>query len=606
MRRLKGFTDRLGLRTQFFISGAVTLCAAVGLAGVALYGSYGNARLADARSYARSLAPSVASMAAVRTREVEDFFLERLRSEKSFFYPQADLRGPDPLSSLLMRRLASQMAASVYYARLPVRALYVENVLGDRLAFDRSGARLPLEGALTEAVAEARTSARAAWGAARWRLLSDGKLAMERAVFDLETTAYLGFFVVLADPVFFDEMLAPLVQEYGAVVLFDDGRRVYSAGAALPAGDFDLWEAAGASGGSDVDIETAVPGDRLYGVLDYGNDAGEGGRWAALVLVSRSALDRSLGGARLAVAGIILLCLALALAAAYGQAGSVTRGLSLLTAGVKELGSGNFSVAVPISGGLEVAELGKEFNRMAGRLESMLAELARERTAKHEAELRSLEAEYRNLQAQLNPHFLYNALETINSTAKLDNSPRSAALSRALSVLLRGALARGDDRVPLAAELSYLESYLLFAKTVHGASLSIDVEVDEADRAVPVPRFILQPLAENALRHAYPQRVADASLVIRSERDASGNLRLSVADNGTGIPEERMRSILASMLDGAEDEPSPSAEGGVGLRNIHRRIRIRCGAPYGVELLSAPGRGTVATVLLPPGGLGDV
>ena len=116
----------------------------------------------------------------------------------------------------------------------------------------------------------------------------------------------------------------------------------------------------------------------------------------------------------------------------------------------------------------------------------------------------------------------------------------------------------------------------------------------------------LQPLAENALRHAYPQRVADASLVIRSERDASGNLRLSVADNGTGIPEERMRSILASMLDGAEDEPSPSAEGGVGLRNIHRRIRIRCGAPYGVELLSAPGRGTVATVLLPPGGLGDV
>ena len=108
MQQFKRFIDGLRLRTQFFISGAITLCAAVGLAGFALYAIYGNARIADARSYARSLAPLMASMAAVRTRDVEDFFLERLRLEKSFFSAQAGFRFSDPLSSLLMRRSASQ------------------------------------------------------------------------------------------------------------------------------------------------------------------------------------------------------------------------------------------------------------------------------------------------------------------------------------------------------------------------------------------------------------------------------------------------------------------------------------------------------------------
>jgi len=584
MQQFKRFIDGLRLRTQFFISGAITLCAAVSLAGFALYAIYGNARIADARSYARSLAPSIASMAAVRTRDVEDFFLERLRLEKSFFSPQAGFRFNDPLSSLLMRRSASQMAASVYYAQLRVQALYVENAMGGQLAFDRNGAPIPVEGVLAEAVTEARVSARLDWGSAQWRTLSDGTLSMQRAVFDIETTAYLGFFVVLTDSGFFQEMLSPLVQEYGAVILFDGKQEVFTIGTILQQ-------------------DEPIAGNALP---DHYRDTGAANRWTSVVLVSRTALDRSLGGARLAVAVIILLCIVLALAAAFFQSRRVTRGLSRLTASIKDLGTGKFDAVVPLGGGAEVIELGREFNLMTVRLEGMLADLARERAAKQEIELRSLEAEYRNLQAQLNPHFLYNALETINSTAKLDNSPRAAALTRALSVLLRGALSRDGDRVTLATESFYLDSYLLFAKTIHGDSLSIDMDMDRELEALWVPRFILQPLAENALRHAFPAGIKGASLVIRSDRDESGSVRLSVADNGQGIDEDRMRVIIHAMVEGPEDEGPAGQEGGVGLRNIHRRIRIRCGIPYGVELVSTPGKGTVVHILLPPGGIGDV
>jgi two-component system LytT family sensor kinase len=216
-----------------------------------------------------------------------------------------------------------------------------------------------------------------------------------------------------------------------------------------------------------------------------------------------------------------------------------------------------------------VAEVGRW---VSGQLE--LAELDSSRR-------RALEAEMRALRAQISPHFVYNSLTTIASLVRTDPE-RARELLVDFAEYIRYALRRSRDFTTLADELTCVDKYLLLERARFGDRLTFDVQVAPEALPVPVPFLCLQPLVENAIKHAMPGQVR---LVIR---DAGPEAHISVEDDGIGMEPAFVRAVL-------RDEH----KGGIGLSNVDRRMRQIYGQDYGLVVETAPGEGTTIRMRVP-------
>lgn len=203
-------------------------------------------------------------------------------------------------------------------------------------------------------------------------------------------------------------------------------------------------------------------------------------------------------------------------------------------------------------------------------------------------------AEIRALQAQINPHFLFNTLNTIASFTRTDPT-KARDLLREFSVFYRRTLENSQALVPLSAEIEQTERYLHIEKARFGEDRIIEsVRVEEGCGEVMVPGFIVQPIVENAVRHAMNE---DDALHIDIQVATDGNdVLVAVADDGLGMDEE----VATRLLEGPAPQPSRSGKGGTGiaLRNVAERIELYYGKGSGVEVISRPGEGTCVTLRL--------
>lgn len=184
-----------------------------------------------------------------------------------------------------------------------------------------------------------------------------------------------------------------------------------------------------------------------------------------------------------------------------------------------------------------------------------------------------------SLRLQLNPHFLFNTLNTVSAFVGRDPA-KADELIHALSALLRASLEEHDDEVPLARELELLEMYLVIEKVRMGRRLRVEMQVEQGLDASLVPPLLLQPLAENAVRHGLEPRAAGGTVSISARRDVR-TLVLIVADNGIGL------------------SPEPPGRRGIGLQNTAERIRRIYGEAADFQIVSAPGGGVRVTLKLP-------
>ena len=190
------------------------------------------------------------------------------------------------------------------------------------------------------------------------------------------------------------------------------------------------------------------------------------------------------------------------------------------------------------------------------------------------------------LNAQLNPHFLFNTLHAVSSLVERDPKGVRRMIAR-LSELLRYSLGgSGDNEVPIEQEISFLERYLEIMRIRFQGHLEVDVHLTESARGALVPSLILQPLVENAVKHGVEKVAAVGRIEIEGRRD-DARLILTVSDNGPGL-EQRGGS-----------DTVPDAEGGVGLENIRQRLEQLYGSAQSLTLLAKPGGGTVARIVLP-------
>jgi sensor histidine kinase YesM len=214
------------------------------------------------------------------------------------------------------------------------------------------------------------------------------------------------------------------------------------------------------------------------------------------------------------------------------------------------------------------------------------------------------EAQFMSLQDQMRPHFLFNALNTISRSALLEEAPSTERLALGLGRLMRYSIGAGGGSVPLREELDVLREYLEFQSIRFGKRLAWRIDADERLGALPIPRFTLQPLVENAVRHGIEPLERGGAVRVRAAL-RRGRVRIVVADNGAGMGRERAAALRAAGGDSAE--PPLGVEGsGLGIANIKLRLALRYGDQARLCVSSAPGRGTVVRISMPaPDALGD-
>jgi two-component system sensor histidine kinase YesM len=224
---------------------------------------------------------------------------------------------------------------------------------------------------------------------------------------------------------------------------------------------------------------------------------------------------------------------------------------------------------------------------MVEEIENLIQMVYEEQRAKREAELKIL-------QAQIKPHFLYNTLDTIQWMAQERNAPDIAQITVALTHLFRIGLSKGNEIIPLSEELKHVESYLIIQLARYEDKLSYHIDLPEALKSQHVLKLILQPLVENAIYHGIKPKRGPGTIDIQVHRNEQ-RLYIRVSDDGVGISAERLAE-LREMLQRTENRP---AEAGFGLYNVHERIVLTYGEPYGLFVDSKDHQGTVIEVCLP-------
>ena len=204
-------------------------------------------------------------------------------------------------------------------------------------------------------------------------------------------------------------------------------------------------------------------------------------------------------------------------------------------------------------------------------------------------------AEYSALLAQMNPHFLYNSLESISAMARLRGQDEIVNAIRLLSHLLRASLSSGVQEIALSGELEYVSCYLEMQRIITGDRLTWDIDVDDSLLSLPVPRLILQPIVENAILHGLDEMLQDAIVIITADiRD--DKLTLTVNDNGKGADQAMLDALLSSE---EEIENPKEHRAHIGIQSVLKRIHILYGADYGMTMESEPGNGMTVRIYLP-------
>lgn len=282
--------------------------------------------------------------------------------------------------------------------------------------------------------------------------------------------------------------------------------------------------------------------------------------------------------ARMAISAILLLSI-FVLAFWYAIRIHV-QPLRDLVSHMRSVGEGNFDLSIEPSGSKETFELSLEFNRMVQMIKDLFNEVAhREKKIK--------EREIEVLQAQINPHFLLNTLNSIRIIAKLNNFAPIVTIMESVCGLLNGSLLGGVDHIPLRDELRLLEQYMEVMKFRYGDVFDYRLSVEPDAEPAYILRFLIQPLVENAITHGFGETGKRGTVDITVKRQ-NKNLCIRVADDGKGLSSMRSGGDLSSTY-----------HRGIGLENIRERIRLRYGDEYGLAISDKPSGGVAVDFSVP-------
>jgi two-component system sensor histidine kinase YesM len=253
----------------------------------------------------------------------------------------------------------------------------------------------------------------------------------------------------------------------------------------------------------------------------------------------------------------------------------------------------NFSTQIAVKGRDEISQLGNIFNRMVRHLDELIHEVYKGEIDRRELELRIKEAELYALQTQINPHFLYNVLNSIRGNLLERGDIRNAEIVSLLAKSFRILLKSRGEVVSLSEESELVSVYLRIQEYRFGGRLAFHIDVPDRLKDVKVPTMSLQPIVENAVTHVM-ERTEEVTRVSIHAREVGESIIVTVGDNGTGMTKERLAEIRGWLTD-VRFEPR---EAHFGLWNVHQRLIKLFGPESGLKVESGPG-GTEVTLIIP-------
>ena len=268
---------------------------------------------------------------------------------------------------------------------------------------------------------------------------------------------------------------------------------------------------------------------------------------------------------------------------------SVTKPLMELSRAMNKFKDGDFDQQVPVRSGDEVGQVSENFNRMVHDMKGLIDQ-------RYVAEIRRQESELNLLQAQINPHFLYNTLDTIYWQAENEGSEEVAEQILALSNLFRLVLSQGNDFVRIENELNLIRQYLKIQEMRFTENLFYEIEMEDTELAfVEIPKLVLQPFVENAVVHGFESRGEKCLIRVSVARNGD-RVRIEISDNGSGMTKEELKKI---MEDCEDTSTRGHRVGTYAIYNVRERLNLYYHENYLLDITSEPGKGTTVILEIP-------
>jgi two-component system sensor histidine kinase YesM len=281
------------------------------------------------------------------------------------------------------------------------------------------------------------------------------------------------------------------------------------------------------------------------------------------------------------------LCgLAISLLISVGLSHRLSKPIKVLQSDMKQVEKGNFNIQTEIGQMNEIGQLGRSFNLMVSRTKFLMEETILNQENKRKSELLLL-------QSQINPHFLYNTLDSIVWMAEQKQHEEVVLMTSALAKLFRASITKEKELVPIRVEIEHITNYLLIQKMRYNDELNYVIDMDESILGYKTLKILLQPFVENAIYHGIRNMYGmnDGLITIRG-RQAGDQIIFEVEDNGQGMSPEQLGKLLYSNI---EDNGNQ----GIGIRNVNERIKLYFGHEYGIQIRSEIEEGTCITIVIP-------
>jgi sensor histidine kinase YesM len=294
---------------------------------------------------------------------------------------------------------------------------------------------------------------------------------------------------------------------------------------------------------------------------------------------------------------LFLLITSLSMLLTYWISLSITRPVEKLTKAANELSKGRFDLQIKVDSNDEIAFLAKTFDHMRVNINNLISEIQEKAQLEHELQQNKLllqESQLISLQSQINPHFLFNTLNTLSKKAYLEGSEETSEMIVNVAGLLRYSLKRLDRSVTLYEEVAVLKQYIDIQKARFTERLQLHMDIDDACLNVQIPGLTLQPIIENAVIHAVEPEENGGVIWIRIS-DEEDKVRIEIEDDGPGMPEEKIRQIL----EGQQIVQTGGHSTGIGLSNVVKRMRLFYENEDVLEIQSEMGYGTKVVLNIP-------
>lgn len=412
-----------------------------------------------------------------------------------------------------------------------------------------------------------------------------------RSIASREPRAVISFYI---QPEVIEEILQDIPMEQGEHLIFldPDNTPFYADDLSFfeQMKDKSQWDYLDASGSGTGPVIRRTPEGSQYLIV---SNTGETEKWKLAKPIPYSNIYEPARQARNVsfLIGAAFLILSIVLIAWIANA--ITRPLYRLSRQMRKFSEGTFDAVALVRGQDEIADLNRHFNKMVFRTNELINERYKMKLVEKNAILKALEAE-------INPHFLYNALQAISTKALRSKDFEVADMIGALGLTLRYCIG-GKDIVLAREELQHIDRYLALQKARFGERLEVELEWDESLKSLQIPKLSLQTLIENSIKHAV-EKVSGTVKIRISAAFAEGHFVITVGDNGPGIPQKRIDQLEALFQkDWEETQESEN----IGLKNLNTRLKLLYGEHAELRICNTD-QGVSITMMIPRGEDSDV